>query len=278
MKIVDSQVHIWGADTPERPWPKAGTDGRTAIPQREHPWACEEVLANMDRAGVEKAIIIPPSWEGDRNDLALEAARRFPTRFAVIGVVDFGDRDNETRVRSWRVQPGMLGLRVIFRGTVDSLRGFANHWIWKAAEQGGVPITIAPRGRLDIVEAVARKYPALKLCVDHLGCPPGSRDESAFSHLPQLLALARLGNVAVKASGTPVHVSEPYPFRYAHAALDRVLEAFGARRVIWGSDLSHLPVPYEDCITLFTEALGWSDDDLEWVMGRSALEWFGWKP
>ena len=24
MLIVDSQVHVWGANTPERPWPKRG--------------------------------------------------------------------------------------------------------------------------------------------------------------------------------------------------------------------------------------------------------------
>ena len=33
MHIVDSQVHLWGADTPERPWPP----GRAAQAQQPYP-------------------------------------------------------------------------------------------------------------------------------------------------------------------------------------------------------------------------------------------------
>ena len=63
MKIVDAQVHIWAANTPERPWPAR------AEPHRA-PLGKEELLAEMDKAGVDRVIIVPPSWEGDRNDLA----------------------------------------------------------------------------------------------------------------------------------------------------------------------------------------------------------------
>ncbi|MEP7070432.1 MAG: hypothetical protein ABI789_14380, partial [Usitatibacter sp.] len=64
MRIVDSQVHIWGANTPARPWPaRAHSHGESL--------AAAKVLVEMDAAGVERAIIVPPSWEGDRNDLAI---------------------------------------------------------------------------------------------------------------------------------------------------------------------------------------------------------------
>jgi len=69
MLIVDSQVHIWGANTPARPWPAR------AHPHRETPVGHEEMLSLMDAAGVHRAVIVPPSWEGDRNDLALAAAQ-----------------------------------------------------------------------------------------------------------------------------------------------------------------------------------------------------------
>jgi len=84
MLIVDAQVHIWANHTPERPWPADGFG-------REH---CAEALtadaliARMDEAGVDRAVIVPPSWEGERNDLALDAARRWPDRFAVMGRLD----------------------------------------------------------------------------------------------------------------------------------------------------------------------------------------------
>ena len=44
MKIVDAQVHIWAASTPERPWPAR------AEPHRA-PLGKEELLAEMDKPG-----------------------------------------------------------------------------------------------------------------------------------------------------------------------------------------------------------------------------------
>ena len=30
----------------------------------------------MDEAGVDRVVIVPPSWQGDHNEYAMEAARR----------------------------------------------------------------------------------------------------------------------------------------------------------------------------------------------------------
>lgn len=67
MYIVDGQVHIWAASTPERPWP-----ARHA-PHRPVPYGKDDLLRDMDEAGVARAVLVPPSWEGERNDLVLEA-------------------------------------------------------------------------------------------------------------------------------------------------------------------------------------------------------------
>ena len=83
MYIVDSQVHIWAANTPERPWPP----GRHQ-PHRAVPFQKQDLIREMDAAGVHRAIIVPPSWEGDRNDLGLDAARSHPERLAVMGRFD----------------------------------------------------------------------------------------------------------------------------------------------------------------------------------------------
>ena len=80
MLIVDAQVHIWGSDTPERPWP----EGRSK-PHRPQSFTKDDLLKEVDATGVARVVIVPPSWEGDRNDLALEAARLHPDRFAVMG-------------------------------------------------------------------------------------------------------------------------------------------------------------------------------------------------
>ncbi|HTE16228.1 MAG TPA: hypothetical protein VK642_14225, partial [Burkholderiales bacterium] len=77
MLIVDGQVHIWAASTPERPWP-----ARHA-PHRPLPLGANDLIQEMVVAGVDRAILVPPSWEGERNDLVIEAARLHPDKFAV---------------------------------------------------------------------------------------------------------------------------------------------------------------------------------------------------
>jgi len=47
--------------------------------------------------------------------------------------------------------------------------------------------------------------------------------------------------------------------------------------VFWGTDLSHLPCPYEQAVTMFTEELkDLSASDKDWVMGRGLAEWLDW--
>ena len=96
-------------------------------------------------------------------------------------------------------------------------------------------------------------------------------------HLSGPLALAKRPNIAVKASAVTDYSSEPYPHPILHAYLRQVFDAFGPKRMFWGSDISRVRHPYRQMITLFTEELPWlSEDDKAWVMGRAICEWLNW--
>jgi hypothetical protein len=117
----------------------------------------------------------------------------------------------------------------------------------------------------------------LKLVMDHSGLVDG-KDETAFKEFDKLLAIARRPNVATKASCFPFFTTDKYPFRKLHPYIRRAFDAFGPKRMFWGTDLSRLPCTYKDGVTLFTEELPWlKGEDLEWVMGRGVCEWLGWK-
>ena len=91
------------------------------------------------------------------------------------------------------------------------------------------------------------------------------------------MALANLPNVAVKATGAPHYSTEAYPFRNIHDGLHRIFDAFGPKRMFWGTDITRMPCSYRQCVTFFTEELSWlSGADLEDVMGRSLCAWIGW--
>src|SRR5271157_4119518 len=108
--IVDSQVHLWKAQTPDWPW----VPGRVA--QFPEPFTIEKLLPMMDEAGVDRVVIVPPSWPGDRNDYALEAAAKYPNRFAVMGRIPLQKPESATLLPTWKQQPGMLGVRLTFLG------------------------------------------------------------------------------------------------------------------------------------------------------------------
>src|SRR5262245_15550021 len=133
MRIVDAQVHIWRNHLPTRPPHRQVAD-----------FTAEELLAEMDEAGVDAAVIHPPGWDPDSPDQALEAARAHPDRLAVLGKFPLDRPESRGLVEGWKDQPGMLGLRFAFLdpqmrtwptdGTMD--------WLWPAAERAGVPIAL----------------------------------------------------------------------------------------------------------------------------------------
>ena len=119
------------------------------------------------------------------------------------------------------------------------------------------PIGLAAGNFLPVVGQVAERHPGLRLLVDHLGRSGGSKDAAAFANLPELLALARYPNVAVKASGAPSYSSDPYPYRNIHPYLRQIYDAFGPERMFWGTDITRMPCSWRQCVTMFTEELPW---------------------
>jgi L-fuconolactonase len=272
MTVVDSQVHVWGPDSPERPWPDRGGNLR-------HRFVPPDALVReMDEAGVGRAVLVPPVFEGDRNDVVIEAARRYPGRFAAMGRLPLDDPGSRERIHRWRDTPGMLGIRQSFflpehkRALLDG----STAWFWSAAESARIPLYVFCPGLLDVIGDVARRHPRLRIAISHFGLAPDADLTSLRAAVDALLALAPLPNVAVKASALPCHVAGPHPFPALREPIARVVAGFGADRVFWGSDLTRLPCTYVESAT-FLERLGvLSGGDLDRVMGAALVDWLEW--
>jgi L-fuconolactonase len=273
--IVDSQVHIWAPETPEKPYAK----GNASVPHRPVPLGHEELLREMDGAGVERCILVPPTWEDDRNDTSLQAARLYPARFAVMGKIKIDRPESRGLMAMWKSQAHMLGIRMVFhRGrTREWLEDGTADWFWDAAERYDVPVmTFAPQD-VEKLGPVAERHPGLRLIIDHMGLNSELKGKPLDPAVDQLLKFSRLSNVAVKVSSLPSYVADSYPFPSLHPHIRRVVDAFGPQRCFWGTDLSHLPCPYKQVVTLFTEELDFlSAADKEWIMGRGIAEWLNW--
>jgi predicted TIM-barrel fold metal-dependent hydrolase len=270
MAIIDAQVHLWSQGLPSN-----------ASHWQITSFLPADAITMMDEAGVNGAIIHPPSWDPDSMRIATEAVHDYPGRFAIMGSVPLEPASAEL-IATWREQPGMLGLRFLFLGeprcrwvgdgTLD--------WLWRAAEAAGVPVSMLATDSLADIGRVAERHPGLRLTIDHLGGRGGLtqlKDDAAMVHMPELLALARHPNIAIKATGAPGYSSEAYPFRPMHGYLRQIFDAFGPERMFWGTDISKMPCSWCQCVTMFTEELDWlAGDDRRLVMGDAILAWWGW--
>lgn len=276
MPITDAQVHFWDIDRPERPWPRP-----LQRPQQPNGFYPSQMIPEMDAAGVDRAVIVPPTWAGDYNDLAIQAAQDYPGRFAVMGRFDPRRPDAQEALASWRSQPHMLGIRMTFRvppydtwlddGTLDRL-GF-----WDACEQHGIPVMVLVPNEAHKLQPVAQRHPNLTLLIDHMAADLEGKGADAFKGLNAVIDLARYPNVSVKTSSAPCFSAEPYPFRDIYPFLRRIYDAYGARRMLWGADFTRLTSTYPECLRHFQEGLDFlTEEDKEWVLGKSAATILNW--
>lgn len=275
MLIVDSQVHIWSENTPKHPWPKDHSQ-----PHRVVPLMADELLREMNQARVDRTVLVPPYWQGDSNDFSLEAFRKHPDRFAVMGRIDTSNEASKEKIATWRAEPGLLGIRVVPRR--DNVRAQWDSgkidWLWAECAKARVPLMVLiDIAQTDQLISVVRRYPDIKIILDHLCLPSRAKDQDAFGNIEPVLALAQYPQIAVKASSMPSFTNDIYPFKGLHTQIRRVYDAFGPKRMFWGSDLSQLPCTYTQAKHLFTNELVWlTTEDKEWIMGRGICEWIGW--
>ena len=278
MIITDAGLHVWQASTPERPW----NPGRVAhLPD---PISYENLRERMKEAGVDRAILVPPSFEGDRSDYSLEAAAKYPEQFAVMGRVPLEKRaEGEALLKGWKDQPGMIGVRLTFHHEWDEawVRDGTADWFWPIAQQMNIPVMLNAPSVLKEVGGIAERFPNLCLIIDHMGRLKGQKDETLINGVKNSIALAKHPNVYVKLSLVPTCSTDVYPYRNIHDTLKRLIGAFGPRRSFWGSDLSALlarsTCTYRQNVTMFTEEMKFlSAEDIEWIMGRGLSECLPW--
>ncbi|MGQ0509998.1 MAG: amidohydrolase family protein, partial [Betaproteobacteria bacterium] len=150
MRIVDAQIHLWGSGLPSNLAHRQVTAFTTA-----------EAVRMMDEAGVDAAVIHPPSWDPGATRMALEAVRDHPGRFAILDALPLERPESRARVADWRSQPGMLGLRYLF--LKEPMRGRLEDgsldWLWMEAEKAGVPVAMMATHSLPAVGRIAGRHP-----------------------------------------------------------------------------------------------------------------------
>jgi L-fuconolactonase len=242
----------------------------------------ETLLDQMNRHGVAKATLVQIGGEYD-NAYLIECMRRFPGRFSVVGLVDTDRPDAPAHLEQWAAQ-GVEGIRL---GPLARSPGRDPLAIWRKAAALG--LVVSAQG--SAVEAFAspefedviQELPTLNIIIEHLG---GGGQDTTLPHqrYRRVLALARYPNTFMKVPGfgelcpRPMPLRKPFPFEHVPPLIEMALEAFGARRLMWGSNFP--PVAgrgegYRNALRFPMEHIPFqSPADREWVFGKTATTLF----
>lgn len=250
MEIIDSHIHYWEPDRPERPWDKGGVD-------LGPPHSVDKLLADAKAAGVTKVVQVTPTIMGYDNRYSIEGAQKHPDR--VLGVFcrfDPTAPDMPRRLEQLSRQPTVLGIRLTllrppFTGWLAD--GTLERFLAEAGSQGVVVAIYAPREAKALGEVV-RRVPRTRVLIDHMALR--YQDAEPFSFWPDVLALADLPNLWMKASYFPEVAHEPYPFKTMQGYFRELHGRFGADRLIWGSNYppSAAACPYKENVDFTKEA------------------------
>jgi predicted TIM-barrel fold metal-dependent hydrolase len=293
VQIIDSQVHIVDADHPGRPWdPNFGAAaGKAMAATRAHftkgaaITTDVQMLQAMDRVGVNAALLVATSHYGWDNSYSVEAAQKAPKRFAVIGRINPAAGDVEEQVAAWKANPVGVGLRILILSDAhrDQLAGGYFDRLLHAAELHELPMTVFPAGYLPAMAPAVERFPRLQWVIDHLGIsqpPLMTPDPEPFQRLPELLALARYPNVAVKISAVPALSRQKYPFADLWPFLHRLIAEFGPDRLMWGSDWTRVEslFSFEDGLHYLRDTNELSAAEKQKMLGGTLMRIFRWNP
>jgi len=278
MTIIDSQVHVYEANTPKRPWHN--------VPNWPAHVTGDEMVAAMDKVGVDGAIFISSfsMYQYDAS-YAVEVQRAHPGRFALVKPVNPDDPNVVDVIADWKKTPGTAGIRIMF--PKESTRKFDDPGfdrILRAAVKYDFPVNILFWGNVDAGIALIDRHPDTRFIVDHLGImqprTPDALAAEPWADLPKVLDLAKRKNAVIKVTGACTLSQKPYPFPDIWDPLARVFDAWGFERCLWGTDWTRAfaVVNYEQAVEPFHLTDRLSASERAMLMGGATAKAYGWSP
>ena len=273
MNFIDIHPHIISDD--ERRYPPAPLFGKRSDWSQERPSTVESLIAAMDEAGVAKAAVVHSSTTyGFDNSYVVDGCNQHSDRLVAVGSVDMLADDVAATIKGW-ADKGLAGLRIFTGGStkdfdpseLDNPKSFK---AWEMLAELGLPMCIqtGPIG-LPQVAMLARKFPRVNIVLDHLG-RPDVLDGPPYANAASLFEIADIPNIFMKL--TPRIFGDVKKDKAsAETFFPRVVEAFGAQRMAWGSNFPTSPGTLAEILATAQAGLAsLSADDQAWILGKTA--------
>jgi len=273
-EYIDSHVHVWTPD--KRLYPRSGRDRDAQFQPAS--FTPEELFANAKPCGVNRVVLIQMNFYGFDNSYMLDAIQRYGFAFRGVAVIDETAPDVSHNMRKL-AGLGVVGFRV---GPGDQCQtwlhspGMAAMWNC-AVETSQAICTLVNPDALPSIDRMCAKFPETKVVIDHLA-RLGAIGPIRDSDVTALCDLARHTNVYVKVSAFYALGKKQYPYQDLAGMIRRVRDAYGAARLMWGSD-SPFQVEgrhtYAGSIELVRDRLDFlTSDDRKWMLQKTAEDVF----
>jgi L-fuconolactonase len=263
-RIIDPHVHVWKKD-PKYPWAKE------TIRPPENDATAEMLLDLMKANGVEKTVIIQVIHYRWDNSYLADVLKRYPTWFKGVARVNPESPAAPDDLSRLVEQQGFRGVRISPAGNAsgDWIRGPLMPPLWKRCDSLKVPMTVlAPVTRMPDAALLIEKYPDLTVVIDHMADSPLDKPDQ----LNMLMALKRYPKVFVKVSHTWSLSKQPYPYTDSQAQVKRLYDAFGPRRLMWGTDwpLVEGHCGYAKALAMVRDEMKFlNEDDKSWMLSKT---------
>jgi predicted TIM-barrel fold metal-dependent hydrolase len=275
MGFIDAHVHVWTDDTSHYPL-ATGYKAEDMKPKRFTP---EDLFKHTKPAGVDRINLIQMSFYGFDNRYMLDMIALHEDVFAGTAVIDphaeapdrlMGELAKK-RVRAFRIHP-----RLSKQPAAKWLEpeGYAAMFAAGAKNNQAMSCLIEPDG-LPEVDRMCRKYPDTPVIIDHLA-RIGMNGTIADKDVDALCGLAKHPRVLVKVGAFYALGKKKPPYTDLAPLIQKVVKAFGAKRCMWESDCPFQVVEgkYQDSIDLVRTKLDFLTEDRDWLLRRTAAEFF----
>ncbi len=224
--IVDTHTHVVAADEGRYPLSPRDLSGAW---YREAPHSAEQLLALMDAAGVDHAVLVQPvgAYSFDNRYVA-DAAAAHPDRLVAACSVDIEGDDPAAELRGQVEERGVRGVRLfaLSRDPRSWLAEERARSLWETAVslELQVIVTILPH-QLDELEEALALHPDASVSLDHCAFATPADLEPLVRHPGLHLKLTpHVLDAATRADDDP------------SLRVEALVERFGAERIMWGSD------------------------------------------
>ncbi len=273
MALIDIHPHVISPDTAR--FPLSPINDRQSDWSQQRPVSYDEMIKAMDAAGVARSAVVQASsaYAYD-NSYVAAAVAAYPKRFTGVFSVDTLAPDAVEKMKGWMAK-GLTGMRLYTAGsTMEQKLWFTDpktYPAWEFAGEAGIPVCMQMRHKaFPQLKEMLERFPKVRFIIDHLGRTEMA-DGPPYAAAAPLFALARYPNVYLKVTHRNFEESRngkatPETF------FPRLVAAFGANRIAWGSNFPAAKQALPELIALARSSLGFLPQaDQDWIFEKTAL-------